>query len=126
MSIHRYVLLVVTVLAGLLGFTVQAAFASAFAQFAVPDDRILGLMPSSTAAGVLAFLLVFVGLVRNRGAMTYITEVVGEFLRITWPTREEAIRAATTVVATAVFMAALIAAYDVVWKNLADLILFTG
>lgn len=125
-SVHRTTLLVVTVLAVLGGWTVLAALSSAFAQFALPDDRLAGLVPTSTAAGVAAGAAVFIGLARNRSAMTYIAEVVGEFQRITWPSREEAVRAATTVVGTAIFAAALIAVYDLVWKNLADLVLFTG
>jgi preprotein translocase SecE subunit len=125
-SAQRATLLVVTVLAFLGGWAVMAAVSSAFAQFAVPDDRLLGLLPTSTALGIGAAIALFLGIIRSLTLMTYISEVVGETRRITWPTREEAVRAATTVIGTAVFAACLIAVYDLVWKNLADLVLFTG
>jgi preprotein translocase SecE subunit len=44
---------------------------------------------------------------------------------VTWPSREETVRASTTVVLTTLFMASLLAVYDFTWKNLADLFLFT-
>ena len=125
MSKQRYVLLVFVVAAILVGLTVQAATVSGFAQFAYPDNRLLGLVSTSSAIATLAGLLTFVGLIRYRPAFTFTGEVVGELLRVTWPTREEAIRAATTVVLTALFTAALIAVFDFTWKNLADLVLFT-
>lgn len=126
MSVQRLVLLVVTVLAVLVGAAVRSASESGFAQFGIADERLFGLLPTSGALAVVFGILAFVGAVRNLTVMTYISEVVGEFTRITWPTRDEAIKAATTVVVVAGLAAILIAGYDFVWKNLADLILFDG
>jgi preprotein translocase subunit SecE len=124
-SKQRYVLLVFVMGAVLLGFTVEAAASSAFAQFAIPDNRVLGILNTSSLLALLSGLGAFVILLRNRSALTFVGEVVGELVRVTWPTREEAVRASTTVVLTTVFMASLMAVYDFTWKNLADLFLFT-
>jgi preprotein translocase SecE subunit len=124
-SKQRYVLLVFVIGAILVGVTVQAATVSGFAQFAYPDNRWFGLVHTSTLLAVLTGGATFAVLVRSRVALTYTGEVVGELLRVTWPTRDESVRAAATVVMTAVFVAALIAVYDFTWKNLADLVLFT-
>ncbi len=125
-SVQRLVLLVVTVLAVLVGAAVRSACESGFAQFGVADERLFGLLPTTNALAVVGAVLAFVGTVRNLTVMTYISEVVGEFTRITWPNRDEAIKASTTVVVVAGLAAILIAGYDFVWKNLADLILFDG
>jgi preprotein translocase SecE subunit len=122
---QRYVLLVFLIGAVLVGFTVQSAAVSAFAQFAYPDNRWLGVLHTSTALALVAGAATFAGLLRTRPAVTYTTEVVGELLRVTWPSREESLRAATTVVGTSLFIALMIAVFDFGFKNLADLVLFT-
>ena len=125
MSKQRYVLLVFVFAAVLIGIAVQSASSSAFAQFALPDDRVLGIMNTSSFIAMLAGAATFLVLIRNRPALTFVGEVVGELVRVTWPTREETVRAATTVVLTTLFMASLLAVYDFTWKNVADLFLFT-
>ncbi|NCG17818.1 MAG: preprotein translocase subunit SecE, partial [Rhodobacterales bacterium] len=52
-------------------------------------------------------------------------EVIGELVTVTWPTRDETVRASTTVVLTTLFVAAVLAFYDLIWKSIADMILFT-
>jgi len=124
-SNQRYVMLSFIAAALLVGFTVQAASVSAFAQFAWPDRRLLGILSTTSAIALGAGLATFVGLIRNRKAVAFTDEVVGELRKVTWPTREETVRASTTVVLTTLFVAGLLAAYDFIWKNLADLVLFT-
>ena len=125
MSKQRYVLLVFVIAAVLIGISVQSAATSAFAQFALPDDRVLGILNTSSILAILGGAATFLVLIRNRPALKFVGEVVGELVRVTWPSREETVRAATTVVLTTVFMASLLAVYDFTWKNVADLILFT-
>jgi preprotein translocase SecE subunit len=109
----------------LAGVTIQAAAVSAFAQFAYPDDKWLGVVHTSTALALLGGAGTFIGLIRTRVSLTYSTEVVGELLRVTWPSREETLRATTTVIGTSLFIAFLIAICDLGFKNLADVVLFT-
>lgn len=125
MSHQRYVLLAFITGAILIGLTVQAACVSAFAQFAWPDNRILGVLSTSSALALGAGLLTFVALIRNRKALSFTDEIVSELTKVTWPSREETVRASTTVVLTTLFTAGLLAVYDFIWKNLADLLLFT-
>ena len=126
MSKQRYVMLAFIITAILVGVTLQSATESAFAQFAWPDNRILGLVNTSTALSVAGGLFTFVGLIRTPRALVFTSEVVGELLRVTWPTRDETVRASTTVVVTTLFTAALLAIYDFTWKNLADVFLFAN
>lgn len=124
MSKQRYVLLAFVIGAILVGFTLQAALDDAFAQFDWRNER-LGFLDTSSAIALAGSALTFVILIRSRQALTFAGEVVGELLRVNWPSREETVRASTTVVLATLFTAGLLAAYDFTWKNLADLILFT-
>lgn len=124
--LQRLVILVFVVSGLLAGLIVQSASASAFLQFAVPDTRIAGLFATSTVLGVVTGAVTFFALLRSRAAVKFTDEVIGELTRVTWPTREEALSATSTVIFTTVFVATLLGLYDLVWKNLADLVLFTG
>jgi preprotein translocase SecE subunit len=122
---QRYVLLTFVIFAILAGWVAQAALVSGFAQFAVVDSRHFGFLQTSTALSLLVGTLTFVVLIRNRQVITFSDEVVGELVQVAWPTRDETVRASTTVVMAAIFTSVLLGVYDWYWKNLADLFLFT-
>jgi len=126
MQHQRYVLLVFVACAILIGISMQAASSSLFEQFAWADTRFFGLVNLTTLIAVATGGVAFVGLIRNVPAVTYADEVMDELLKVTWPTREETIRAATTVVLTTFMIALLVGVYDFVWKKMADLFLFTA
>ena len=125
MTHYRYVMLSFVAGAILVGMTVQAASVSAFAQYSVPDTPILGLVNLTTLLAVLGTVITFGILIRNKKVMAYTDEVVHELSRVTWPTKDETTRATTIVVFTTLFVAALLGAYDYLWKNVADIFLFT-
>ena len=125
MQHQRYVLLSFVAAAVLVGVSLQAASVSLFEAFAIQDLRVAGVVNSTTLLSVAGAIVTFVGLLRSRRAIEYVDEVVDELTKVTWPSREETIRAATTVVFTTLFVAALLGFYDFVWKNLADVFLFT-
>ena len=122
---QRYVLLAFISAAILMGLVVQAACVSGMAQFAYPDNRVFGLLNVSSLLALASGAATFIYCIRNRGWIRFTDEVVGELLQVTWPTRDETVRASTTVVLTTIFTAAVLAFYDLIWKNLADLVLFT-
>lgn len=125
MSKQRYVMLAFILGAILVGMTLQSAAVSAFAQFMWPDNRILfGLLNTSTAIALAGGAATFTALIRTPRALQFTGEVVTELMRVTWPTRDETVRASTTVIVTTLFTAALLAVYDFTWKNLADVFLF--
>ncbi len=121
---QRYVLLSYVVAAALMGWAIQAACVSGFAQFAIPDNRVFGLLNTTTVVAYVSGGISFIALLRNVKVTQFTDEVIDELSKVTWPTREETMRASTTVVLTTFFTAAVLAAYDAVWKNLADLVLF--
>lgn len=125
MTNQRYVLLSLIVGAILIALTVYAACVSAFAQFGIADFRILGLVNLSMASAVAVAAISFIVVIRQENVLQFMTEVVSETLQVTWPGRDETIRASATVVLVTLFVAALLAGYDLVFKNLADIILFS-
>lgn len=125
MKFQRYVLLSFVVLGTLSGWAVNSALVSAIAQFGYSDSRIGGVLLVSTAVSAVVGLLTFIVLSRTSRSVKFADEVISELARVTWPSRDETVRAASTVVSTALFAAALIAVYDFMWKNLAQFFLFT-
>jgi len=122
---QRYVILVFVASAILAGITVQAATVSAFAQFAFPDTRLLGLINLSSMIAVGAGALTFGVMIRHPKVVPFTGECVGELGKVTWPDKDETVKASTTVIFTTLFTAALLGVYDLIWKNIADLFLFT-
>lgn len=122
---QRYVLLAFVIGALLTGWAVQAACVSGFAQFAILDRTFFNVVSMSSLAGLLTGGITFVVLIRNPKTINFTDEVMGELYKVTWPTKDETVRASTTVIMTTLFIAAVLAAYDLLWKNLADLVLFT-
>ena len=123
---QRYVLMIFVVIAIVAGVTVQSASASLIEQFALMDRRLFSVVNVSTLISVASGGITFLALVRNQRAVTYFDEVVDEMIKVTWPTREEAIRGATTVLTTSAIVAFMIAFYDFFWKKVANLFLFNG
>lgn len=125
MKYPNWVLLVLAVGAILLGLLVQSGTVTGMEHFGYQDNTLAGVIKTSSAIGVGTFVLSALILMRTRQALLFTDEVVSELMQVTWPTRDETVRASTTVVLTTFFTAAVIAIYDYFWKNLADLFLFT-
>jgi len=119
-------LLTFIVTAILAGLTIKAASVSALLELAYPDNLLMGLLTTTTTFALVGGTVTFGVLIRTKKAITFTDEVVGELKQVIWPTRDETVRASTTVVLTTLFTAGLLAIYDYIWKNLADMILFTG
>jgi preprotein translocase SecE subunit len=121
---YRYVVLVLIAFATFLGIAARAGLSAGFAQFGLADDLIGGVIGTTTLLSILSGVTIFAVSMRSVALLTFLDEVLAELGRVTWPTRPEAVRAATTVVVTASFLAVVISIYDLIWKNLANLILF--
>lgn len=116
-----------TVVAGM----VLRASVSLFTQMAWPDQR-LGPVTTTTLIAVVLGAVTFFGLLRSTRAVTFTDEVIDELSKVTWPSKDETLRATTTVVVTTLLVAGLLGAYDQLWgflmnlsfwKSMADFIL---
>jgi preprotein translocase SecE subunit len=125
MSHQRFVILAFVLGSAFLASVLEAGVSSVFLQMAWEDTRHLGLVSTSTLVALLAGFGCFFALIRNSAALRFTDEVIGELWKVTWPTRDEALQATTTVIFTAVFVAAIVGVYDLVWKKMADFFLFT-
>ncbi len=120
---QRYVVLVFVLGAILAGVSMQSASASLVVAAQLADTRLVGPFTSSNAVSILTGAAVLGGLLRSRAAVSFVDEVVDELHKVTWPSKDETVKASTTVVFTAVFTACLIGLYDFVWSNLLGRIL---
>ena len=120
----RYVLLTFVVAAVLTGSLARSCSVAFLAQMAMPDTRVLGILNTSSTLALVCGVTMFMFLIRHLPSRRLVDEVITELRLVTWPTREETIRASTTVILTTFFTAGLLAAYDYVWKGVADKILF--
>jgi len=109
----------------LVGVTLNAATSSMVAQFALQNTRVFGLLSVTSLVAIVGAIGAFAYLIRSRQTLVFTDEIMQELAKVTWPNREETLRASTTVVVTTLLVAGLLGVYDFCWKNLADLILFT-
>ena len=115
------------VVAGILTTLVMSsALHSGFARFGIANTMLLGLVSLSQLISVVSGIVTFVVMLRIKKVMIFTDEVIGELFKVSWPVREETLKASITVVVTAVFTASLLSAYDYIWKNVADYFLFTA
>ena len=124
MYYYRFVVLVHAMVAILLGVSAKAGISSALIEFGVSDTAIGGVVTASGIAALLLAIVEFVVVMRTVSVLTFTDEVLAEIMRVTWPTRDESFRAASTVIMTVSIMAMVISCYDLLWKQLANLILF--
>lgn len=120
---QRYVVLVFVLGAILAGVSMQSASSSLIVATHYADFRVLGPFTISNVLSVGTGAAVLAGLFRSRTAVSFVDEVVDELHKVTWPSKDETVKASTTVVFTALFTAAMIGLYDFVWNNLAGLFL---
>jgi preprotein translocase SecE subunit len=119
-----YVILTFVLSAILTVAATSAALSSAFQRFGYEDWRFLGLVNVTSMVALVAGGVTFFALFRSQRAVKFTDEVLHELFRVTWPTREETVRASVTVVVVTAFTASMLALYDFIWKNLADIFLF--
>lgn len=127
MNHQRFVLLAFVVGAVFAAAVLQAAVGSLFIYLDMQDVRVMGgLFNTSDLVALAGGFVAFFGLLRNASAVQFTDEVVGELLKVTWPTREEALQAASTVIFTALFVSVVIGFYDLMWNNVASAFLYTS
>jgi preprotein translocase SecE subunit len=127
MNHQRYVLLAFVVGSVFAAAVLQAAVGSLFIYLDMQDVRLMGgLVNTSDLVALAGGFVAFFALLRNASAVQFTDEVVGELLKVTWPTREEALQAASTVIFTALFVSVVIGFYDLMWNNVASAFLYTS
>ena len=117
-----HVILAFVALAVMAAFAGRSIAISGFLQFGYPDQQWLGVLSTSQVIAIVLGIATFITLIRVRRIMTYADEVVDELLKVTWPTRDDTVRAAVTVVASTFFMAFLLGGYDIAWKHITDFV----
>ena len=87
-------------------------------------NRVDWLLSPSDIAGFVSGFIVFIALLRSAKANSYLTEVMGELAKVTWPDGKETVLS-TGVVAVMLAIATLcILIFDTVWIWVVDKFLY--
>lgn len=91
------------------------------------DTALLGSYVTLTTllALVLAIILTFY-LYRKPGTFSYLSEVVVELTKVTWPSMDETKRSTVVVIMFTVLLSAYLAVFDWIWKIVTDFLISPG
>lgn len=120
MNHQRIVTLAFFIGSALLGLVVNNAMVRILVAASQDNTRLGGLLPISVLAGVVAAVVGMVVLLRTEKAVRFTDNAVDELHKVTWPSREETVQSTMVVVGTTIFLAAVLFAYDNVWRSLAN------
>ena len=91
------------------------------------DHQLLGGTLTLTTVIALALALgVTLYFYRKPGVFSYLSEVVAELQRVTWPTLDETKRSTLVVIVFTILLSAYLAAFDWIWKIVTDFIISPG
>ena len=117
MGPNKYVHLLFAVGSLLLAFLLSKSGEWVWSYFAKPNELYInaGSVVVAAVAGYLAY--------RNERLFTAIYDVTHELEKVTWPTRKETSAATVVVFVTVGVSALILAGFDFVWANLANLVM---
>jgi len=124
-TVQRYLVLAFLCGAAALAVTVRSAAVNIFGLAGVPDT-LVGPVPLSALLAVASFFISFFALMRHKTAVTFSTQVIREMYKVTWPDREETMRATTVVCLSAIGSATFLALCDYFWAQVTDILIFTS
>jgi preprotein translocase SecE subunit len=123
-SNQRYILMGFLGTAAFLGFAIRGLVVPLLARIEVVDPAI-GPLLGTDVLGLTVGIVTFLGMNRHAKVYSFSDESITELRKVTWPTKEEAIRSTTVCIITTFFIAATLAFYDYVWGRVTKVFLFT-
>lgn len=125
MNNQKFVLMSFFTGAVLVGMSLQGLGAPMLANFEVSNPELFLGINATTLAAFAVGVATFLVLNRHPVAYQFTDEVVSEFRKVTWPSREETVRSTTVVVVFTVLVASALAGYDWIWGEITSRVLFT-
>jgi preprotein translocase subunit SecE len=116
LGLERWVQFSFVALGVLVFYLGDALIAFVWQFFAEPDPTIV-----SGSALILGVLTAF-SLYRHAPVHQFVSEVVGELSKVTWPTRDETYHSTVVVIITSVIAAVYTGLFDALWSAFTDLI----
>ncbi|HCH61429.1 MAG TPA: preprotein translocase subunit SecE [Deltaproteobacteria bacterium] len=125
MKNKRFVLMSFFTGAVLVGMSLQGLGAPLLANFEISNPEIALGLSATTAVAFIVGIATFFILSRHPVAYRFTDEVVTEFRKVTWPSKEETVRSTTVVVVFTIIVAGALAGYDWIWGEITSRVLFT-
>jgi preprotein translocase subunit SecE len=116
LGLSRWVQYVFVVIGVTLFFVFDKAASLGLHLFMEPNPQLVTGV-SLVLAGAIAFRLY-----RHDATHRYVTEVVAELAKVTWPSREETYASSVIVIITSIIAAMIIGGFDFVWSAITDLL----
>lgn len=122
----RYIYVVFISIGLLVGWAVASAAGAIMLNMDAGVEIVLGgVLPLSKLIGAASALLTVFVLLKNVRAVQYTNEVIGELVKVTWPTREETTNNSIVVVLVTIVFSGSLAIYDYVWAQVTEKFLFS-
>jgi len=125
MNNQRYILMAFLGAGAFAGFAVRGLAIPLLASLEVADPQLIGLVNTTSLAGIVVGLGVFFVMLRHKVAYAFTDESCTEVRKTTFETREQTVRATGIVIGTTFFIAATLASYDFLWGRITKTFIFT-
>ena len=113
----------VAIVCVLLGWILNRGFIYVANMAGVRNVPVFDIFPASALISVAIVAALFAYVMANAEAMTFGSEVVGEFKKIVWPTKKETTASTIVVIILVLITALVIWAFDLLWSTLLKLII---
>lgn len=107
------------------GVLVWQASVAIMAFAAVSDVVVGGFANASSLGAVAVAVITFFGLMRAERVRSFVDAVWVQLYAAHWPGREETANNTLVVVGATVFFSALLSVYDLIWRRVTDLFLYS-
>jgi len=125
-SYTRYIYVVFITIGLLVGWAMASASGAIILNLDAGVEIILGgVFPLSNLIGAASAVLTVFLLLKNNRAVQHTNEVIGELVKVTWPTREETTNNSIVVVLVTIVFSGSLAMYDYVWAQVTEKFLFS-
>jgi preprotein translocase subunit SecE len=116
LGLARWVMTAFMVLAAILFWLLDKIGNAVWQMFSEPND-VLVTVGAAVASTVITF-----GLYRNEKINQVSYDVLGELMKVTWPSRRETQAATIVVIVASIIAAVIVGLLDAAWAQLTDLI----
>lgn len=121
----RYITISFLAAALVVGLVARSASVDVLLWVGSADTMVAGTLPLSSVIGLVGGTVTFFGALRWRTAVNYTDEVIGELVKVTWPSREETTNNSMVVIVASLIFAGSLALFDYVWAQITEIFLFS-
>ena len=124
MTTSRYIYIAFITIGFVVGLVCRSAAEAAVVMAGGADTALGGILPLSAAIGIGVGLLTVVALLKNVRIVRFSSQVIGELIKTSWPSRDETTSNSIVVIIATLIFSGSLAVFDFVWLRVTDTFLF--